>query len=236
MPAASEEPTHTRSPRLTVGILLYPGVTQLDFTGPYEVFSRMPGTTVSLIAQTPDPVRSEWGLTFTPDATFAESERQDIVCVPGGWGVNKQLENTEILDFLRSHEGQARYITSVCSGALILGAAGLLRGYRATTHWMSLDMLRSFGAEPVDERVVVDRDRITGGGVTAGIDFGLVVAAETLGAEVAQEIQLSIEYQPEPPYQSGRPSTAPASVRDAVLGRAKQALDERRRIVERIAR
>ena len=235
MPVEPKDSSRVHSSRLTVGILLYPGVTQLDFTGPYEVFSRMPGTTVSLIAQTPDPVRSEWGLTFTPDATFADSEPQDIVCVPGGWGVNKQLENEEMLDFLQSHEGRARYITSVCSGALILGAAGLLRGYRATTHWMSLDMLRSFGAEPVDERVVIDRDRITGGGVTAGIDFGLVVAAEVLGAAAAQEIQLAIEYQPAPPYQSGGPSTAPASVRDAVLGRAEQALAERRRIVERIA-
>ena len=235
MPAESNETTQARPRRLTVGIVLYPGVTQLDFTGPYEVFSRMPGTTVSLIAQTPDPVRSEWGLTFTPDAIFADSDRQDIICVPGGWGVNKQLENAEMLAFLRSHEGHARYITSVCSGALILGAAGLLRGYRATTHWMSLDLLRAFGAEPVDERVVVDRDRITGGGVTAGIDFGLVVAAEILGAEVAQEIQLAIEYRPAPPYQSGGPSTAPASVRDAVLARAEQALAERRRIVERIA-
>jgi cyclohexyl-isocyanide hydratase len=216
-------------------MLLYPGLTQLDLTGPYEVFSRMPGATVSLVAASSAPVRSEWGLTITPNRTFREGGLVDILCVPGGWSVNEQLENEEMLTFLRAHEGHARYFTSVCSGALILGAAGLLRGYRATTHWMSLDMLRSFGAEPVNERVVVDRNRITGGGVTAGIDFGLVVAAELFGASVAQEIQLAIEYQPSPPFRSGLPSDAPASVREAVLGRSERSLEERRHIVQRVA-
>ena len=220
---------------LSVGMLLYPGLTQLDLTGPYEVFSRMPGTKVSLVASSTAPVRSEWGLTITPDRTFRDGGLMDIVCVPGGWGVNQQLENEEIVSYLRAHESHARYITSVCSGALILGAAGLLRGYRATTHWMSLDMLRQFGAEPVNERVVVDRNRITGGGVTAGIDFGLVVAAELFGVSVAQEIQLAIEYQPSPPFRSGLPSEAPVSVREAVLGRSERSLEERRRIVERVA-
>jgi len=209
-------------------MLLFPGMTQLDLTGPYEVFCRMPDTLVSLLSATATPVRTEWGLTITPDRTFAEAETQDLLCVPGGWGVTAQLANDEMLAFLRAHEGRARYLTSVCSGALILGAAGLLRGYRATTHWMSHEMLAAFGAQAVDERVVVDRDRITGGGVTAGIDFGLAVAGELFGATVAQEIQLAIEYNPAPPYNAGSPMTASAVVRDAVLLRSEGSLSARR--------
>jgi cyclohexyl-isocyanide hydratase len=174
-------------------------------------------------------------LTITPDRAFADTEAQDILCVPGGWGVNEQLENEEMLAFLRAQEGRARYLTSVCSGSLILGAAGLLKGYRATTHWMSHHMLHLLGAEPVEQRVVVDRDRITGGGVTAGIDFGLVVAAELFGATVAQEIQLAIEYHPSPPYDSGSPRTASPAVRDAVLRRAQGTLEAREIAVRRAA-
>ena len=220
---------------LHVGMVLFPGLTQLDLTGPYEVFSRMPGTRVTLLAATASPVRSEWGLTITPDSTFDAAGALDVLCVPGGWGVNEQLENATLLTFLREHGARARYTTSVCSGSLLLGAAGLLRGYRATTHWMSMDLLSLFGAEPVEERVVVDRDRITGGGVTAGIDFALVVAGELFGHSVSEEIQLAIEYQPSPPYQSGLPATAPAAVREAVLRRAEGALAQRRRVVERVA-
>ena len=220
---------------LTIGMILFPGLTQLDLTGPYEVFCRMPGATVSLLAATADPVRSEWGLTITPDHTFVTTGPLDVLCVPGGWGVNAQLENGELLAFLQASEHRARYLTSVCSGALLLGAAGLLRGYRATTHWMSLDMLRILGAEPVAERVVVDRNRLTGGGVTAGIDLALVLAANLFGADVAQEIQLAIEYQPSPPFESGLPSTAPSHVRDTVLRRSERSLAERREIVQRVA-
>jgi cyclohexyl-isocyanide hydratase len=140
-----------------------------------------------------------------------------------------------MLAFLRSHEGRARYLTSVCSGSLILGAAGLLKGYRATTHWMSHSMLHLLGAHPVEQRVVVDRDRITGGGVTAGIDFGLVVAAELFGPTVAQEIQLAIEYQPAPPFHSGLPTAAPEVVRDAVLRRSEASLEARQVVVRRAA-
>ncbi len=221
--------------RLTVGMLLFPGMTQLDLSGPYEVFCRMPDTTVSLLSVTTAPVRTEWGLTITPDRALAETEAQDVLCVPGGWGVNEQLDNEELLAFLRAHEGRARYLTAVCSGSLILGAAGLLKGYRATTHWMSHHMLHLLGAEPVEQRVVVDRDRITGGGVTAGIDFGLVVAAELFGPTVAQEIQLAIEYAPAPPYDSGLPGTASPAVRDAVLRRSQGTLEARELAVRRAA-
>jgi cyclohexyl-isocyanide hydratase len=218
-----------------VAMVLFPGLNQLDLTGPYEVFSRMPGARVSLVSATMEPVKSEWGLTIAPDVAFADARQADILCVPGGWGVNEQLENEPFLTFLREQSRRARYVTSVCSGALLLGAAGLLNGYRATTHWMSLDLLALLGAEPVEERVVVDRNRVTGGGVTAGIDFGLVVVRELVGPSAAQEIQLAIEYQPSPPYESGLPSTAPAAVREAVLQAAEGSLDERRRIVERVA-
>jgi len=225
----------TEKRKLAVGMVLFPGMTQLDLTGPYEVFCRMPDTSVSLLSATSAPVRSEWGLSITPDRVFADTDVQDILCVPGGWGVNQQMENEELLVFLRAHDGRARYLTSVCSGALILGAAGLLKGYRATTHWMSHSMLRLFGAHPVDQRVVVDRDRITGGGVTAGIDFGLAVAAELFGPTVAQEIQLAIEYQPAPPFDSGLPSTAPEAVGNAVLYQSRASLEARETVARRAA-
>src|SRR3954470_1220358 len=214
-----------------VGILLFEGVTQLDLTGPYEVLARMPGARVSLVAAGRDAVRTEWGMRIVPDMSFDASPSFDVLVVPGGWGIDAQLENADVLAFLRSQGENARYVTSVCSGALLLGAAGLLHGYRATTHWLSLDLLRHFGAEPVDERVVRDRNRITGGGVTAGIDFGLVVAAELFGPTVAQSIQLAIEYQPAPPYDSGLPSRAPEGVRDAVLRRSEQSLEARQIVV-----
>ena len=222
-------------PRLVVGMVLFPGLTQLDLTGPYEVFSRMPGARVMLLSETASPVRSEWGLTIIPDTTFADTGALDILCVPGGWGVNEQMENVALLTLLRERGAQARYVTSVCSGSLLLGAAGLLQGYRATTHWMSLDLLALLGAEPVEERVVIDRNRITGGGVTAGIDFGLVVAAEVFGPGVSQEIQLAIEYQPGSSRDNAATSMASATVREVVRRRAAPLLEERRRVVERVA-
>ena len=221
--------------RFVVGMLLFPGVTQLDLTGPYEVFARMPNTRVHLVAANMAPVRTEWGLAITPDSTFDDAPPLDLICVPGGWGVDTCLEDEKVIGFLRTRAERARYLTSVCTGALLLGAAGLLHGYRATTHWMSLDLLALFGAEPVDERVVRDRDRITGGGVTAGIDFALVVAAELFGAPVSQAIQLAIEYHPAPPFQSGSPRTAPEAVVRSVTSASADRLARRRAIVARAA-
>lgn len=221
---------------LAVGLVLFPGVTQLDFTGPYEVFCRMPNTKVYLLAATNEPVRTEFGLTIAPDMCFDQAPPLDILCVPGGWGVNAQLENAVLLEFLRAQARGARFVTSVCSGALLLGAAGLLDGYRATTHWMSLDLLSLVGATAVEERVVIDRDRITGGGVTAGIDLALVVAAELFGVGTAQAIQLAIEYNPAPPFDSGSPRTAPNEVRDRVLLASQSGLRARREILARVAR
>lgn len=220
----------------SVGMVLFEGVTQLDLTGPYEILARMPNTRVHLIAASLTPVRTEWGLTITPDASFDSAPPIDLLCVPGGWGVDAQLENAQLLSFLRDRGERAQYVTSVCSGALLLGAAGLLRGYRATTHWLSLDLLARFGADVVEDRVVRDRNRITGGGVTAGIDFALVVAAELFGAAVAQGIQLAIEYQPSPPFQSGTPGTAPGDVLRAVTRRSESRMAQRRAIIERVTR
>jgi len=221
---------------LSIGMVLFPGLTQLDLTGAYEVLARMPDTRVHLVAPTLNPVRSEWGLTISPDATFADAPTLDILCVPGGWGVNEYLDDEELLGFLRARGERARYITSVCSGALLLGAAGLLRGYRATTHWLSLDLLPLLGAEAVQQRVVRDRNRITGAGVTAGIDFGLALAAELFGPATAQRIQLAIEYAPAPPFDSGSPDTAPDDIRDALRRDSRDALDRRRALVEAAAR
>ena len=229
---------HTMTPPspLSIGMVLFPGLTQLDLTGAYEVLARMPDTRVHLVASTLQPVGSEWGLTILPDATFTDAPPLDILCVPGGWGVDRHLDDDELLDFLRSRGEHARYITSVCSGALLLGAAGLLRGYRATTHWMSLDLLPLLGAEPVNHRVVRDGNRVTGAGVTAGIDFGLAVAAELFGPITAQRIQLAIEYAPAPPFDSGAPNTAPDDICRELRRDSHDALERRRARVEGAAR
>ena len=229
---------HTTPPPapLTVGMVLFPGLTQLDLTGAYEVLARMPGTRIHLVASTLEPVRSEWGLTILPDVTFAGAPALDVLCVPGGWGVNEYLDDEELLGFLRTRGERARYVTSVCSGALLLGAAGLLRGYRATTHWLSLDLLPFLGAEAIRQRVVRDRNRITGAGVTAGIDFGLALAAELFGSAMAQRIQLAIEYAPAPPFDSGSPDTAPDDIRHALRRDSHDALQKRRALVEAAAR
>jgi cyclohexyl-isocyanide hydratase len=216
-------------------LVLFDGLTQLDLTGPYEVLARMPDTRVHLVAASREPVRSEWGMVIVPDTTFDDAPPIDVLCVPGGWSVNARLGDDALLAFLRTRGERARYVTSVCSGALLLGAAGLLRGYRATTHWLSLDLLPLLGAEAVEARVVRDRNRITGAGVTAGIDFGLTIAAELFGAPVAQRIQLAIEYDPAPPFDSGSPRSAPAEIRAAVARASERTLTERRTLVERAA-
>jgi cyclohexyl-isocyanide hydratase len=198
---------------ITIGMLLFPGMTQLDLTAPYEVFARIPGAKVLLVGASITPMPSEHGLVFTPDVDFETAPPLDILFVPGGGGVDAALSDPATVAYLEREGARARYVTSVCTGALALGAAGLLDGYRATTHWMSLPLLAAFGATPVaGERVVVDRNRVTGGGVTAGLDFALAIAAEVAGPEVAQAIQLMIEYAPNPPFDAGTPETAPAAL------------------------
>ncbi|KAB8141589.1 DJ-1/PfpI family protein [Chloroflexia bacterium SDU3-3] len=220
---------------LSVGMLLFPNLTQLDLTGPYEIFARMPNTKITLLGETMAPVRSDRGLSLLPQQTFDEAGQFDLIMVPGGPGVTPLMEHEPTLGFLRAQAAGARYTTSVCTGALLLGAAGLLRGYRATTHWMSLDLLPLFGAEPCEARYVVDRDRITGGGVTAGVDFALAVAAELYGRDVAQRIQLMVEYDPAPPFAGGTPATARPELLAQVIEQARPLQEQRREIAQRVA-
>ncbi|MBM3554732.1 MAG: DJ-1/PfpI family protein [Alphaproteobacteria bacterium] len=194
--------------KFQVGLLLFPGITQLDLTGPWEVLSAMPATEARLVWKTRDAVQAVKGMRLLPDITFADCPQLDLVCVPGGPGMNALLTDDETLDFLRKQAAGARYVTSVCTGSLVLGAAGLLKGKRATSHWLSRELLARFGAIPTEERVVVDGKFITGGGVTAGIDFALRVVAELRGEAAAKAIQLGIEYAPAPPFAAGTPEAA----------------------------
>jgi cyclohexyl-isocyanide hydratase len=191
-----------------IGFLLFPRLTQLDLTGAYEVLARVPGAETHLLWKDLSPIASDTGLRILPTTSFNDCSPLDVLCVPGGPGVNAMLEDSEVLDFLRRAGENARYVTSVCTGALVLGAAGLLRGYRAATHWASMELLSDFGAQPEPVRVCRDRNRITGGGVTAGIDFGLALAAELSGQRTAEMIQLYMEYTPDPPFAAGSPVTA----------------------------
>ena len=199
-----------------IGMLLYPGLTQLDLTGPFEVLHRVPDVRVHLVWKEAGFVTSDSGLRLAADTSFAACPPLDVVFVPGGFGQMALMGDEEVLAFLRRHAASARWVTSVCTGALLLGAAGLLAGYEAATHWAYQGMLPAFGATPVRRRVVVDRNRITGGGVTAGIDFALRLAAELAGENVARAIQLGLEYDPEPPFRSGHPDVADAEIVTAV--------------------
>jgi cyclohexyl-isocyanide hydratase len=215
---------------LHIGILVFPSVQQLDLTGPYEVFASIPGAKVHLIWKDRSPITSATGLVLAPTMTFSECPALDVLCVPGGSGINALLRDAEVLGFLRAQAARARYVSSVCTGSLVLGAAGLLKGRRATTHWASHDFLAKFGAIPTHGRVVRDGNLFTAGGVTAGIDFGLTVVAELLGEAQAQVIQLGHEYAPEPPFRAGTPETAPL----AVLAAAKERLASTRKAREAI--
>lgn len=220
---------------IAIGFLLFPHVTQLDLTGPYEVLSMMPGATMHLVGAATDPVTASGGLIMQPTTTYDTCPPLDVICVPGGTGMNALLTDAAALTFLRRQAQTARYVTSVCTGALVLGAAGLLRGKRAATHWMSMEFLPAFGAIPVAERVVVDGNIVTGGGVTAGIDFGLRLVAEIKGEAVARAIQLAIEYDPEPPFEGGHPRSADPQLVAAVTQRASGRQSERRAQVEKAA-
>ena len=197
---------------LQIGIVLFPKVTQLDFTGPLQVFSRVPGAVVHLIWKRIEPVPSDTVLTITPTITTADCPQLDVICVPGGAGTDDMVNDAEMLDFLRKQAVNAKYVTSVCTGSLVLGAAGLLRGYKATTHWSAMQHLAPFGAIPTQTRVCVDRNRVSGGGVTAGIDFALTLVSILVDRQTAEAIQLGIEYNPSPPFTSGSPDTAPPEV------------------------
>jgi cyclohexyl-isocyanide hydratase len=219
---------------LHIGLLVFPKVQQLDLTGPYDVFATMPGVVVHLVWKDLEPLLSSTGLTLVPTVTFADCPDLDVICVPGGVGVDALMEDPETLAFIRHQASTAQYVTSVCTGALVLGAAGLLKGRRATTHWASHSLLEQFGAVPVKERVVRDGNLMTGGGVTAGIDFALTLIGEVFDADKSRTIQLQLEYAPAPPFDSGRPDTAPANVLAVATDRAMPGLLARRQIVERV--
>jgi cyclohexyl-isocyanide hydratase len=214
---------------LQIGFLIFPRMTHLDFAGPWEVLSRLPGARMHVVARDLAPVEGS-GLQVLPTVTLENCPQLDLICVPGGPGHLDAMEDEAVLHFLRQQEPGCRFLTSVCTGALVLAAAGLLHGFKATTHWASHDRLAAFGAEPEKARVVVDRNRITGGGVTAGIDFGLTMLAALQGEAFARQVQLGLEYAPEPPFPgAGTPEEAGASVVEAARA---QSADYRARMAE----
>src|SRR5580693_2286569 len=212
---------------LQIGMLVFPKVTQLDLTGPVQVFSSVPGAKIHLIWKRIEPVPSDSVMTLTPTTTFADCPQLDVICCPGGAGVNDMVNDEEMLAFLRKQAPGAKYITSVCTGSLVLGAAGLLKGYRAATHWSAMENLAPFGATPTKTRVCVDRNRVTGGGVTAGIDFALTLVSLMIDRQAAEMVQLRLEYNPAPPFNAGSPDTAPGEV--LALMKARIAAGQARR-------
>lgn len=221
-----------------IALLVYPHMTALDMVAPQYAFSSLMGATVHLVAKTRDPIVSDTGLTIMPTVVFDECPRDlDAICIPGGSsGTLAAMRDDDTLDFIADRGSRAKFVTSVCTGSLLLGAAGLLKGYRATSHWGALSILKEFGAEPVNQRVVEDRNRLTGGGVTAGMDLGLTVVARLRDDFYAQGVQLMAEYAPEPPFNAGTPATAPEAVRQIMegmfIGFQAEATDIARRIAQ----
>ncbi len=219
---------------LEIGVLVFPGLTHLDVSGPCEVLARLPNARVHLLWKDTKTFLSDVGLPVTPSLAFDKCPDLDILCVGGGPGMTSILNDEEVISFVASKGESARYVTSVCAGALILGAAGLLTGYKSACHWLMLDLLEHFGAVPTPERVVIDRNRISGGGVTAGIDFAIAVAAEVCGDNIAKSIQLFLEYQPKPPFDLTI-ETAPPELLDPIRSEARPWLERRRQAVEQAA-
>src|SRR3979490_607594 len=220
---------------LQIGLLLFPRVTQLDFTGPLQVFSSIPDAQVHLIWKRIEQVTTDSGMMLTPPITFADCPQLDVVCVPGGFGIDAMVNDEEMLAFLRKQAEGARYVTSVCTGSLVLASPGLLEGYRATTHWSAMDNLAPLGAIPTKTRVCVDRNRVTGGGVTAGIDFALTLVSIMVNRHTAEAIQLRLEYNPAPPFNSGSPDTAPPEILALMKEKIAPAQDRRREAIHRAA-
>ncbi|MGC8560992.1 MAG: DJ-1/PfpI family protein [Phycisphaerae bacterium] len=216
----------------TVGFLLFPRIQLLDFAGPYEVFAALPDCRIRLFWKAREPIPCSTGLLIQPDSTLNDDYPLDVLCIPGGAGINALLLDDEVVHWVGQQASKAGYITSVCTGALLLGVAKLLRGRRATTHWRYHDLLSNFDAIPVRDRVVKDGNLITGGGVTAGIDFALAVVAALRGQLAAEAIQLALEYAPSPPFQAGRPEDAPPAVLQAVKSGTQAIYKERSQILE----
>jgi cyclohexyl-isocyanide hydratase len=223
------------SRHLTIGCFVFPRRDQIDFTGPFEVLSRIPNSTVHVIAKTNNPVRDVKGLILTPEMRLADAPPLDLLLVSGGLGQQALMEDQEILSFIKNQADSGRYLLSVCTGALLCGAAGVLKGRRATTHWAAWDLLHCYGAIPTKARVVVDGNYISTAGVTAGLDGSLKIASILRGDVVAQEIQLDIEYAPDPPFHSGTPETAPPEVVQAFFARYGNVKESREAEARRFA-
>ncbi len=196
------------SQKHVIGLVIYPGMTTLDIVGPQQVFSALPGVQIHRIWKTLDPIKTDDGMVILPDTTFENCPPLDVICVGGGLGQVAVVDDPEVLEFFQKQGSTAKFITSVCGGSVFLAKAGLLQGYRAATHWMMREQLATLGVEVGTERVVIDRNRMTGGGVTAGIDFGLTIAGVLCGEEAAKMAQLLMEYDPAPPFDAGSPEKA----------------------------
>ncbi|MBD2102664.1 DJ-1/PfpI family protein [Leptolyngbya sp. FACHB-261] len=212
--------------QLKIGFLIYPGVIQLDVMGAYQVLAFPPNVQAHLVWKTLTPVVSNEGLTLTPTVTLADCPPLDVICVPGGGlGQVEVMKDAEVLHFLQQQATSAQYVTSVCTGSMILAAAGLLQGYKATCHWAFRDQLAMMGVEVVPQRVVIDRNRVTGAGVTSGIDFGLTLLGLLCGEQVAKMTQLMMEYRPEPPFNAGGPETASKEIVEPLLQLGRPLVD-----------
>ncbi|AON53749.1 DJ-1/PfpI family protein [Herbaspirillum seropedicae] len=211
-----------------VNVITVPDMVQLDITGPYEVLARTPGWTVDLVAATPEPVRTDRGLRLLPNVTRATAKPSDILVIPGGTGIDTAMLDPEWLEYVRKESAKCDYVFGVCTGSLLFGAAGILRGKRAGGHWQARDMLSQFGASVSNDRMTLDGNIYTSGGVTSGIDMALRVVADIAGLETAQKIQLAMEYDPAPPFAGGTPYTSPPAIVAAVLkdSRKRRALRE----------
>lgn len=219
----------------SVAFLLFPNVTQLDLTGPAQVLSRLGNTELKLVWKDKNPVPTDAGFPLLPTATFDEIEHVNILCVPGGFGTMDVMQDPEVLEWLRKVAAKADWVTSVCTGSLVLGAAGLLKGYRSACHWASIDQLKFFDAIPVRERIVEDRNRFSGGGVTSGIDFALALAARIRNEDFARFIQLSIEYDPNPPFDAGSPEKVSPEILQRYFKMVVAAVPDREAKVKAIA-
>ena len=224
------------SDRLQIGALLFPRMDQADFTGPFEVFSQLPNSQLHILAKEKSPIRDARNLILTPQEMLQEAPQLDVLLIPGGAGVNALMEDDEVLNFVRRQAAGTKIVMSVCTGALVLGAAGLLKGRRATTHWASHHLLQLFGATPEDARVVVDGNLVTTAGVTAGFDGALRVVAILRGDAAAQQIQLYLQYAPEPPFNCGDPKSAPHEVLRAAQQSIQELIRQRSEIVMRVAK
>lgn len=221
----------------TVGMIAFDMMTNLDFVGPFDILSRVRGARTILLGKTLDPIVTDSRYRLLPEMRLADAPELDMLFVPGGPGSTKLMEDPEVLAFLAVRAPRAKWITSVCTGALVLGAAGLLKGYRAATHWSAMDILPVLGATPVHERVVIDRNRVTGGGVTAGIDFALTLIAQIWGEDQAKLIQLGNEYNPQPPFDAGSPERAPdvaARYRELTKGMTAARMEAAQRAAARL--